>query len=61
MSADERLHLHERPARGFCLPDAVLTISSDIPESMTIDQYRRSRPKSISAAGRLRSKLSFAR
>jgi hypothetical protein len=54
MTYADRLHLRDRPGLALQLPDALSIISSDIPEGMTIDQYRRNRPKAPSRLSRLR-------
>jgi len=55
MTYAERIHLRDRPGRAIRLPDAVSIISSDIPEGITIDEYRRNRPRAQSRLSRLRS------
>jgi hypothetical protein len=53
MTYAERTILRDRPGPALRLPDALSIISSDIPEGMTIDQYRRNRPKAPSRISRL--------
>ena len=53
MTYAERTILRDRPGPALQLPDALSIISSDIPEGMTIDQYRRNRPKAQSRISRL--------
>ena len=55
MTYAERTILRDRPGPALQLPDALSIISSDIPEGMTIDQYRRNRPKAQSRISRLLS------
>ena len=54
MTYAERINLRDRPGPALRLPDALSIISSDIPEGMTIDEYRRNRPKAPSRLSRLR-------
>jgi hypothetical protein len=42
MTYADRTALRERPGRTPLLPD-VASLGSDLPEGMTVDQYRRSR------------------
>ena len=53
MTYAERTPLRDRPGPALRLPDAVSIVSSDIPEGMTIDQYRRNRPRTRSRISRL--------
>ena len=53
MTYAERITLRDRPGPALQLPDALSIISSDIPEGMTIDEYRRNRPKAQSRISRL--------
>ena len=43
MTYTERTSLRERPAQTLPLPDSVATLFSDIPDGMTISEYRRLR------------------
>ena len=43
MTYTERTSLRERPAHTASPPDSVATLFSDIPEGMTIAEYRRQR------------------
>ena len=43
MTIEDRTALRERPARAAFQPEAISLISSDIPEGMTIAEYRRRR------------------
>jgi hypothetical protein len=43
MTYADRTALRERPGRTPLLPDAVALLGSDIPDGMTVDQYRRAR------------------
>ncbi len=54
MTYAERIPLRDRPGQAIRLPDAVSIVSSDIPEGMTINEYRRNRPKAPSRISRLR-------
>ncbi len=45
MTYTERTSLRERPAKTLTLPDSVSTLFSDIPEGMTISEYRRGRAR----------------
>lgn len=45
MTYTERTSLRERPSSTFDLPDSVATLFSDIPEGMTISEYRRARAR----------------
>ena len=53
MTNAERITLRDRPGQAIQLPDALSIISSDIPEGMTIDEYRRNRPQAPSRISRL--------
>ena len=55
MTYATRTTLRDRPGPALQLPDAVSIVFSDIPEGMTIDQYRRNRPKAQSRISRLLS------
>lgn len=54
MTYTDRTTLRDRPGSALRLPDALSVISSDIPEGMTIDEFRRNRPKAPSRISRLR-------
>jgi hypothetical protein len=43
MTYAQRTTLRERPGRALTLPDSVAPLFSDIPEGMTILEYRRER------------------
>ena len=46
MTYTERTSLRERPGSAFSPSDSVATLFSDIPEGMTITEYRRRRARS---------------
>ena len=45
MTYTERTSLRERPGRALSAPDSVATLFSDIPDGMTIAEYRRGRAR----------------
>ena len=53
MTYAERTTLRDRPGRAIRLPDAMSVVASDIPEGMTIDEYRRNRPQAPARISRL--------
>jgi hypothetical protein len=54
MTYADRTALRERPGRMLLFPDAVAPLGSDIPEGMTVDQYRRARTDGASRRHALR-------
>jgi hypothetical protein len=54
MTSIERTVIRERPGRVLPAPEAVAVVFSDIPEGMTIDEYRRRRAPASSRRGRFR-------
>jgi hypothetical protein len=54
MTFTERTAIRERPGGLPSAPDAVSVVFCDIPEGMTIAEYRRSRPQSPRRRGFLR-------
>ena len=53
MTSTRRTAVRERPGTGVSLPDQVSVLHSDIPADMTLGEYRRSRARTGSRAGRL--------
>lgn len=51
MTSTERTVLRERPGRALPAPDAVSVVFCDIPEGMTIAEYRRGRAPAPSRRG----------
>jgi hypothetical protein len=54
MTYTERIAIRERPGGLASAPDAISVVFCDIPEEMTIAEYRRSRPKAPRRRGLLR-------
>ena len=54
MTSTERTVIRERPGRRFSAPDAVSVVFCDIPEGMTIGEYRRRRTPAPARRGLLR-------
>ena len=53
MTYAQRTDLREAPGTGFEMTDSTSVLFSDIPENMTIAEYRRSRPQRPSRSARL--------
>ena len=53
MTSTRRTAVRERPGTGVSLPDQVSVLHSDIPADVTLGEYRRSRARTGSRAGRL--------
>ena len=45
MTAAARTAAREHPGRAIELPQTFSVIHSDLPEGLTIDEYRRARPR----------------